>query len=98
MRLIENAWNQYWQQGLPFEPRSAGALPPITGVDVMEVVDRMNPHKASGAAKWSVLELRTLAPQLLQALAQFFETAEAAGRWPPELTVTLIALIPKDGA
>ena len=43
MRIAEGAWNQYWKQGIPFEPRLPEALAPTTGADIMEVVDRMNP-------------------------------------------------------
>ena len=42
--------------------------------------------------------MRKLSPQLLQGLAYFLNKVEQAGRWPAALCVTLIALIPKEGA
>ena len=76
----------------------AAPLPPLTEEDLQEVVDKMIPRKALGADSWTVLELRLLSPQLLQCLANFYNRAEAEGRWPPVLCHTVVALIPKEGA
>ena len=74
------------------------ALPPLTGADIQEVVDNMNPDKALGTDSWTIPELRLLSPQLLESLAEFYTRAEAEGRWPSVLTSTIVALIPKGGA
>ena len=73
-------------------------LPPLTGADIQEVIDRMNPHMALGTDSWTIPELRLLSPQLLKGLADFYTKAEAVGRWPTALTCAIVALIPKEGA
>ncbi len=62
------------------------------------MVARMNPKKALGADSWHVLELRALPKRLLEDLARFLNMVEEAGAWPTELAMTVIALVPKEGA
>ena len=70
--------------------------PPLTGADLQDVVDKMNPRKALGTDNWTIPELRLLSPQLLDSLAEFYTRAEAVGRWPSVLESTIVALIPKN--
>ena len=72
LQTAEQAWSTFWSHGVPFAVQHTQNHPPITQAEVIHIIDHMNPKKALGADHWRIMELRTLSPQILQALADFF--------------------------
>ena len=74
-------------------------LAPITGDKVRRVIRYMSDNnKAKGKGGWSIPELRALTKADTDALAQFYNNAEAQRRFPKTLPGPIIALLDKPSA
>ena len=55
-------------------------------------------EKAPGAANWRFQELPALPIPILEGSATFYDIVEKEDKWPKPLSISLIALVPKNGA
>ena len=91
-------WSKLWCQGEPTPFFPGSSLPRIVGGQIREVTRRLPTDKALGLDHWSPGEIRLLANDLTDELADIYNRAEREGRWPELLRNALVAMIPKDGA
>ena len=91
-------WTQYWGKGQVVRKAQGRILPAITAEQVENVVRRLRNGKALGPDGWEPNELRALPRRAYAQMAAIMNNAEKEGRWPEQLRVTQVSLIPKEGA
>ncbi len=102
-------WDKTWQKlrGIataPWREEAAGAgmrdwalIPPPTVQEMRRAARRFRPYTGVGADLLRPHWFAWLSDQLLQVVSQFMMAIEGAGRWPGQVLVVLVHLIPKDG-
>ena len=70
---------------------------PWTADLVRAVLQGMAKSKAPGLNGWTVAELRLIPPELLEWIAELFETVKRTGQWPAALSQPEGLLLPKPG-
>ena len=81
--FTRDVWGERWKSNKDFQNRPAQSmLAPITGDKVRRVIRYMSDNKAKGKDGWPIPELRALRKADTDALAQFYNNAEAQRRWP----------------
>ncbi len=100
-------WDRTWQRlsGIAKSPwRGEGGdgeewacIPPPSVQELRKAARRFRPYTGVGADLLRPHWFGWLSDQLLQVISQFMASIEERGRWPGQVLVVLVHLIPKDG-
>ncbi len=100
-------WDRTWQRlrGIAAAPwreetteiENWAVLPPPTVDEMRWAARRFQPYTGIGADLFRPHWFAWLSDQLLHVVSQFMAAIEGAGRWPGQVLVVLVHLIPKEG-
>ena len=91
LRQATEVWGDLWKGGRPHTTHPGDPLPPLTGADIRNVLNRLSGKRARGPDEWGPEELLTLPPSWTDRLAEFYNEWEHNNSWPQELLTCAIA-------
>ncbi|CAE7245912.1 pol, partial [Symbiodinium necroappetens] len=90
-------FDAFWRRFRQYAVSAPVALPRITAAHLRDAIRSMSDSSSGGADGWTVSELKSWPDFLLQKLADLLNDVEdSGGRWPPDLLLQVVALVPKD--